>query len=252
MSIALTITDNGDGTGGVATISGANSALLGLYSMDVYGGYPDGTWDLAGIRTGNGTIAITNGPGNYWFYVDQSSQSLFSIPKFCPITNSSNSTPVVERIANKLLTRLSECTTGNGYAVSVVEAIRPRRNASYEPLNYQVVLSQASDIANDELSRASAIYQHGREVEFNIHGTLMPSDTGTTAFAQLANIFAGELQRAVCTPAATWETFDNLAINARWGEITSNMQTDGNPSGVDLQLTVMYRTDETDPRLART
>ncbi len=251
MPLTLTITDNADGTGGVATVSGAAAASVGVYCMTVTGGKPSGTWVIKGIRSGNGTVAISQTPGNYWFYADQSSQTDVSAPVYATLTNADSTTPVIERIVDKLVTRLAECTVANGYAVTVSEVIRAKRNASDSPLDYQVIVSQAEIERLEDMDRAATIPQIAYSATFNITGVLMPSDTTNTDFDQLANIFASDLQRAICTPGDSWHNWDGLAFNSTLGNWSTRLESDGSPSGVDIAVTVFYRVDESDPRTAR-
>jgi hypothetical protein len=70
MAVTLAITDNADGTGGVATISGANpAATITVYSQTVSGELGTATWTARGSRVGNGTIALAPAPGigYYWW-----------------------------------------------------------------------------------------------------------------------------------------------------------------------------------------
>jgi hypothetical protein len=62
----LTVVDNGDGSGAVATIAGS---AVGS-SNTVYGtNWPDVAWASKGSRTGNGTVALSVAVGPWWFYV---------------------------------------------------------------------------------------------------------------------------------------------------------------------------------------
>ncbi len=68
MSVALTITDNADGSGGVASITGSGA----LHSNQVYYSLWTGTmtqlsWTLGGTRTGDGTITLALAVGYYVF-----------------------------------------------------------------------------------------------------------------------------------------------------------------------------------------
>lgn len=251
MSLTLTITDNADGTGGVATISGGTAAAIGVYCMTVTGGNPSGTWVIKGIRFGDGTLAISATAGNYWFYANQSSGNGLSAPVYATLTNADSTTPVIERIADKLVTRLAECTAANGYSVTVSEAIRAKRNASDSPLDYQVVVSQGEIERLEDMDRAATIPQIAYSATFNVTGVLMPSDTNNTDYDQLANIFAADLQRSICTPGDSWHNWDGLAFNSTLGNWSTRLESDGSPSGVDIAVTVFYRVDESDPRTAR-
>lgn len=65
----LAIADNGDGTGGVATITGSTAGSTNT----VFGRRLDGAriaaWTDLGNRVGDGTVALALTPGDYLFYV---------------------------------------------------------------------------------------------------------------------------------------------------------------------------------------
>ena len=68
MPLALSVTDNGDGTGGVATISGSagGSANIVYYSLFT-GDMGSIAWTSGGSRTADGTVALALAKGNYLF-----------------------------------------------------------------------------------------------------------------------------------------------------------------------------------------
>lgn len=71
MTLALALTDNGNGTGLVATVSGSSPGSTNqLFAARHYGGVLSASWSSLGTRTGDGTIAgsITT-MGDYWLYL---------------------------------------------------------------------------------------------------------------------------------------------------------------------------------------
>lgn len=71
MTLALALTDNGNGTGLVATVSGsAGGSTNQLFAARHYDGVLSAAWSSLGTRTGDGTIAgsITT-MGDYWLYL---------------------------------------------------------------------------------------------------------------------------------------------------------------------------------------
>ena len=63
---SLTITDNANGTGATATITGSAGGANQVYVQNVDGELGSGAWTLAGSRTGDGTVALTLVKGYYW------------------------------------------------------------------------------------------------------------------------------------------------------------------------------------------
>lgn len=69
MALALSIADNGNGTGGVATVSGADTGTAVTVYASPYAGIQQNlTWTSAGSRTGNGTVAVLPGLGQFFWY----------------------------------------------------------------------------------------------------------------------------------------------------------------------------------------
>jgi hypothetical protein len=67
---SLAVTDNGDGTGAVATIADSDDAATNTVWIGTWGG-ESGTveWSAEGSRTGDGTVDLDLEPGHYWAYV---------------------------------------------------------------------------------------------------------------------------------------------------------------------------------------
>ena len=70
MSLTLTITDNGNDTGGLAVLAGGDSAAVNtLYAARFDGNETAcGSWTSCGTLTGNGLLAFTLDAGHYFFY----------------------------------------------------------------------------------------------------------------------------------------------------------------------------------------
>ncbi len=157
--------------------------------------------------------------------------------------------PVIEQIADALVTRLQAVTTGNSYAFTVSSVVRPDRKGTPTAADYLVVVEQTNTERNDELTRASATgLQIAWNTDFQITCFLRPSDTDTTALDQLGNIAISELTRGIAS-TSTWRTFGNKAINATF--TGQEHFSDENGAGVRLTLQVTYRTDESNPTTER-
>lgn len=67
MATTITITDNADGTGAVATIAGGNAGATNSVYVSSWDGELGATsWMLAGSRTGNGTVNLSLAKGYWW------------------------------------------------------------------------------------------------------------------------------------------------------------------------------------------
>jgi hypothetical protein len=67
MTLALQITDSGDGTGGAAAIFGSAGAANAVYYAPFTGMPGNMAWTLAGTRTGDGTVPLAIGTGYFLF-----------------------------------------------------------------------------------------------------------------------------------------------------------------------------------------
>jgi hypothetical protein len=69
MALSLTITDNGNGTGGVATITGTDPTSSNtVFAQSADANIASPNFASQGNRTGDGTIALATAAGIYWFY----------------------------------------------------------------------------------------------------------------------------------------------------------------------------------------
>lgn len=157
--------------------------------------------------------------------------------------------PVIEQIADTLVSRLQAITTGNGYLFSVASVLRPDRNGTPTHVDYGVIVEQTTTERNDDLTRASATgLQIAWNTEFQITCFLRPTDTDTTALDQLGNFALSEMTRAIAS-TSTWHTFGSKAIDATF--TGQEHFSDENGAGVRLLLRVTYRTDESNPTTVR-
>jgi hypothetical protein len=70
VAITLAVTDNGDGTGAVATVAGSDGGGTNTLFRAPFAGLQQNlAWTASGTRTGNGTIAVNPGSGQYFWYV---------------------------------------------------------------------------------------------------------------------------------------------------------------------------------------
>lgn len=66
----LALADNGDGSGGVATISGSTTGATNRVYVQPLSWEISANWTLAGSRTGNGAVALSLATGHYYVYVE--------------------------------------------------------------------------------------------------------------------------------------------------------------------------------------
>ena len=74
----LSIADNADGTGGVATIADSTSGtIIDVFAQKVDGELGTDTWQMVGTRTGDGTVNVkpTSPTGYYWWYAESTQET---------------------------------------------------------------------------------------------------------------------------------------------------------------------------------
>ena len=150
--------------------------------------------------------------------------------------------PISERIADEIYDRLQVLTVGHSDATFVSEVIRPTRMGGFTPKQFQIVLTQASPERVPELDYPGSPPANCYSIRFNIRCHVMPSEKDPTPVDVFINTMASDVVRVICEPTL-WHTFDNLAIDAQW-ETHENIDSDGSFDGVNVPLTVFYRTDE--------
>lgn len=96
MALALFITDDADGTGATATITGADAgSTVTIYAQSLR--VP--TWQAAATRTGDGSVSVTLDGGLYFAYASGLVSTVVSVsPVRGPFAVTSGTTSVYERI----------------------------------------------------------------------------------------------------------------------------------------------------------
>lgn len=80
MALGLALTDNADGTGATATITGATPGrTVTLYAQKWSGGMTAADWAEAGSRIGDGTVSLPLGTGYHWVYASDGVDSLSAV-----------------------------------------------------------------------------------------------------------------------------------------------------------------------------
>ena len=158
--------------------------------------------------------------------------------------------PIVEQIADVIVTRLIALRDNELAEVAVSEVVRPVRLESYTPNDNQIVITQGASERVPEMDHAGNPPAVARRQRFNIRCHVMPSEKDTTAVDKYVNVFAAEVMKAITTPQATWQNFGALAIDAEFDTL-EEIDGDGSFDGINIPLLVTYRTSENDPYTVR-
>lgn len=169
-----------------------------------------------------------------------------------------NTRPVIERIAEALLYRLRLLTAGYSVFTPVREVIRPTRLGGYTPRHLQIVVTQLAPERMPEYDLPGDPPALAWMVQFNIRCHVLPSEKDTTEVDEITNTMAADVVKVVCDETAelpefvgfAWHTFRNLTIWAEWQSMEA-IDSDGSFDGINIPLAVTYRTDETNPYIAR-
>lgn len=136
MALSLSLVDDADGTGATATIAGADvGATVTIYTQSLR--VP--SWQSAGSRTGNGTLALALDGGLYFAYATGNVSSTPAVsPVRGPFVVTSGTTSVYERILDAVedeIYTLANAGSLTGFAASTRTVLQqPKANlaiASY-------------------------------------------------------------------------------------------------------------------------
>lgn len=169
-----------------------------------------------------------------------------------------NTRPVIERIAEALLYRLRLLTAGYSVFTPVLEVIRPTRLGGFTPRHLQIVVTQNAPERVTDYDLPGNPPATAWVVQFNIRCHVLPSEKDTTEVDEIVNTMAADVVKVVCDETAelpefvdtAWHTFRDLAIVAEW-QTQETIDSDGSSDGINVPLAVTYRTDETNPYIAR-
>lgn len=153
---------------------------------------------------------------------------------------------VVETIAGIIESRLEAMIDDTTYQTTISEVQRPSRFAGFAPIHNQIVLVQGSTERNPALDRPGNPPAIAYRQPFAIHCHVMQSERDQDALDSLLNAFHADVVKAICSPTSTWHTFGGNAIDAEFGNV-NYVQADGGLDGVQIPLTVTFRTSENDP-----
>ena len=150
--------------------------------------------------------------------------------------------PVVERIATVLYDRLNASDAFD-------EVIRPTRMGGFTPNHLQVVLTQDDPTEVPELFLPGNPPAIAFAQRFNIRCHVIPSERDPVSVDKYVNAMTANVVKAVCVDS-NWHTFGSRSLDATW-ESRENIDSDGGPDGINIPLTITYRTSELDPYALR-
>ena len=159
-------------------------------------------------------------------------------------------TAIPELIAQVIQTRLQQIKTANGYETTVSEVVRPTRDDKSQPKDNQIFLTTGEDSRATEYDCQGnpPVFAYRQEYEINV--VLRPSDKVTTPASALQSTATSDVLKAITAYTAWWQ-MDGNAIQTDFNSMQMYNPNDGNSTGVRIGLTVIYRTESTNPYVVR-
>ena len=162
------------------------------------------------------------------------------------MTSATAELPVSERIAASVFLRLQKISAGYASSSPSILVWRPTQQGGFIPNDYQLIVTQGDMTHNQALSHMGNPPAKAWVLPFIISGLSQPSEHDPTAIDTLKNVFAADVTRCLCD-ADDWHTWDQMAIDSTIGNVQNIPSADGGISGFKLTLTILFRTDETNP-----
>jgi hypothetical protein len=163
--------------------------------------------------------------------------------------------PILQSIADTVITRLENITVANGYEFTAADVSMVSRDTNdWQPGPRKILVDQKEEVENEESSYPGNPPRIAWNVQFDIWGFAANLDhpageIGIAGDSTTENQMIAAIKKAIVNnDAASWMTFGSNAINARF---TSSRPNDSQGhDGVLVTLDVLYRIKETDPYTA--
>ena len=161
----LAVSDNADGTGGVATITlGDAGSTHTVQSQTVDGELGTTTWTTRGSRTGNGTVNVAPGNGYYWWRVVASNADGESVSNLVYQPMTSGTLALYDRILTAVQARIQSLALNGVANASVIVRKVPWDRDAGAGKTYAFPIVQVSP--------------HGQEQMVPTAGTNLKDDVG--------------------------------------------------------------------------
>lgn len=159
-------------------------------------------------------------------------------------------TPIPEKIAIELVSRLEGITEGEGYAFTTPHVSRVSLDGrEWSPKHNGIIVVQKDQERQPENDYAGNPPAIAYLLPFEITGYIRTPEHQEFADWSEINDMEAAIKKAVVSIGSDWFSFVNNAFNAQWGSVAYFRTTAH--TGVTVTLDVQYRVSELDPFTVR-
>jgi hypothetical protein len=185
----LTASDNGDGTGAVATIAGSTAGSMNrVYTVSAAGG----SWTLAGTRTGDGVVALALSAGVYFAYVSSAAGGLSSLSNVATVRVSAASTTdcipiqVAAAVASEINAAAANGDISQSFTAvfSFGSEIVKMEEVNAAGLTVDVIPANLQDWTH----RAGSVYRHDVRIKVGIRRRIAATDRTSTGAVDTSDV----------------------------------------------------------------
>lgn len=151
--------------------------------------------------------------------------------------------PIVEQVAQAIVTQLETITTANGYENNVNNVTRPRRTGeNTRPQNLDIVLIEEDWDRNEDDDIVGAPSGIGWRVPFALDCVVRQAESSSLPMDQVINAFVADVQKALMADV----TWGGLATDTELGAVEFASPEMGF-EGATVWVEVLIRVEITDP-----
>ena len=155
-------------------------------------------------------------------------------------------TAISELIAIEMQTRLQQIKKTNGYETDVSEVVRPTRDDKSQPKDNQIFLTTSTNSRAEEFDCQGNPPAFGYRQEYEINAVIRASQNDSSSSSKLQATLSSDIIKSIVQGVAWWQ-MDGNSIQTEFSNITKYNAPDGSAAGVRVSVTVIYRSDSTNP-----
>lgn len=165
------------------------------------------------------------------------------------------STPVPQRLAEELASRLEAILSVNGYSFDVSEVVRPNRDGDNFGFKHQSIrIDQGASERVEDLdcpgNPPALCWSQVFDIRCVTRNSNKADDEQDPEVDMPNQVNSGEMMAQAIkaiTAETQWHTMNSISFDARFGSIETFQASDGEYNGQTIPLTCFYRVDENNP-----